>query len=79
VPRNVFLLLFVVTASSGKPAPDLSFLPGRLRWTLFPKSATAIHSVAVDRTLNPPIERRTNHRRPNEIFIANDLVLSGVW
>jgi len=53
-----------VTASSGKPTPELGFLPGRLRWTLFPKSATAIHSVAVDRPLNPPIERRTSHRRP---------------
>jgi len=28
-----------------------------------PRSTTAIHSVAVDRTLNPPIERRTSYRR----------------
>jgi len=57
-------------ASSGKAIPELCFLPGRLRWTLFPKSATAIHSVAMDRTTNPPIERQTSHRRPNEMFVA---------
>jgi len=41
----------------GKPTPELYFLPGRLRWTLFPKSATATHSVVVDRPFNLPIER----------------------
>jgi len=61
-----------VTANSGKLTPELRFLPGRLRWPFFPKKATAIHSVAVDRTLNSPIERRTNHRRHNKIFVAND-------
>jgi len=50
------LFKILVTASSDKPTPELYFLPGRLRWTLFPKSATAIHSVAVDRTLIPPIK-----------------------
>jgi len=39
-----------------------------------PRSTTASHSVAVDRTLNPPIERRTSHRRPNEMFVANACV-----
>jgi len=34
------------TANSDKPTPELCFLPGRLRWTIFLKSATAIHSVA---------------------------------
>jgi len=63
--------LILVTASSSKTTPKLCFLPGRLRLTLFPKSATAIHSVAVDRTPNPPIERRTSHRRLNESFVAN--------
>jgi len=54
----------LVTASSGKPMPELGFFPGRLRWTLFPMSATAIHLVAVDRPLNPPTEGRTSHHRP---------------
>jgi len=48
----------LATASSGKSTPELCFLMGRLRWTLFPKSPTVIHSVAVDRTPNPPIKRR---------------------
>jgi len=65
------LILFLVTASTGKPTSELCFMPGRLKWTLFPKSASAIHSVAVDWPLNPPIERRTSHRRPNESFVAN--------
>ena len=76
-PRNVFCLI-LETASSGNPTPELCFLSGRLRWTLFPKSATAIHSVAVDRTPNPLIERRTNHRRPNETFVANAEVSGNV-
>jgi len=33
LPRNVFFLT-LVTASSGKPTPELCFLPERLRWTL---------------------------------------------
>jgi len=45
----------LVTASSDNPMPELCFLPGRLKWTLFPRSAPAIHSVAVDLTRNPPI------------------------
>jgi len=55
----------------GKPKPELRFLPGRLRWALFPKSATVIHSAAVDRTLKSPTERRTSHRRPYEMLVAN--------
>jgi len=31
----VFFIL--VTAVGGRPKPELCFLPGRLRWTLFPK------------------------------------------
>jgi len=58
----------LVTASSGKPTPELCFFLGRLGWTLFPKSAKAIHSMAVDRTPNHPIERRTIHRRPKRII-----------
>jgi len=40
----------------------------------FPRSATAIHSVSVNRTHNLPIVRGTlplNYRRPSEIFVAN--------
>jgi len=69
VPRYVFLNL--VTSSSGKPTPELRFMPGRLRWTLFPKSAAASHTVPVVRTPNPPIERRTSHHCPNQSFVAN--------
>jgi len=57
-------------ASTGKPTPELCFLSGLLRWTLFQKSATAIHLVAVDRTPNPPIKRWISHHRPNEMFVA---------
>jgi len=64
--QEIFVM-FMVTASSGKPTPEIFFLPGWLRWTFFPKNATALHALAVDRTLNPPIERRTSHCRPNEI------------
>jgi len=55
----------------GKPTPELRFLPGRLRWALLPKSAAVIHSAVADRTPKPPIERRTSHRRPKEMLVAN--------
>jgi len=44
--RQEMSFLILVAASIGKPTLELCFLPGRLRWTLFLKSATAIHSVA---------------------------------
>jgi len=44
----------------------------------FPNSATAIHSVALDRTLNPPIGRQTSHRLLNEPFVANTSVSDDV-
>jgi len=58
---NVFLLLLLilVTAIGGRPKLELSSSPGRLRWTLLPRRATAIHSVAVARKHNLPVERRT--------------------
>jgi len=57
----------LVTAVGGWPKSELCFLPGRLRWTLLPKGATAIHSEATDRSPNLPIESWTqplNYRRP---------------
>jgi len=63
-----FFLFFqiLVTTIGRTPKPEL-YLPGRLRWTLFPKerygnSIHSIHSVAVDRSPNLPIERRTLYR-----------------
>jgi len=41
-------------------------------------SATAIHSVAVDRTPNLLIARPTSHRRPNESFVASAKVSGDV-
>jgi len=38
----------------------------------------AIHKVAVDRTLNLPIERRTSHSRLNEMFFASASVSGDV-
>jgi len=32
-----FFLLILMTASGGRPKPELCFLPGWLRWTLLPK------------------------------------------
>jgi len=63
------LFKILVTASSGKPTPELYFLPGQLRWTLFPKSATAIHSVAVDRT------KATWRTRPFKLPLRSEKVV----
>jgi len=35
--QEMFLLIIFVTAISGKPAPEICFLPGQLKWTLLPK------------------------------------------
>jgi len=50
-----FFSLNLVTAIGGRPKPELCFLPGRS----CPSSYTAIYSVAVDRTPNLSIDRRT--------------------
>jgi len=57
---NFFNLNFLVTAVSGKTKPE--YLPPAgaiLGEHSCPRSAMAVHSVAVDRTPNLPIERRT--------------------
>ena len=58
---RVAFIQFLVMAVSGRPKPEICPLPGRLKWALLPKSATAIPSVAVDRSPNFPIERRILH------------------
>jgi len=40
---DVPTIFFSVTPSSGKPTPELCFLPEVLRWIFFPNSAAAIH------------------------------------
>jgi len=68
VPSNVFSVLVAAAAVSQR----LNYFSCRGSWgEHFPKSATAIHSVAVDRTGNLPIERQTSHLRSNEMFDAN--------
>jgi len=53
----------LVTASSGKPTPELCFLPRRLRQTL-PKERYGDSLSGRGSTTQPPIEKRTSHRRP---------------
>jgi len=50
---------FLMTAIISAAEDWIFFLPQRLRWTLLHKEHTAIYKVAVDRTHNLSIERRT--------------------
>jgi len=65
--QEMIFYIILATAMSGMPLPEIRSLGERS----CPRSTTAIHSVAVDWTLKPPIEKRTSHRRPNEMFAAN--------
>jgi len=69
----LFLIWFLVTAIGGRTKPEFCFLPGRLRWTLFPRSATAIHSVVVVRTPNLPVGRRTPYQWAVAGLCSNNL------
>ena len=63
----------LATAISGKPAPEICFLPGQFRLTILPKEHHG-ESVSVNWAPNLPIERRTlslGYYRPSEIFVAN--------
>jgi len=55
VKRQYFFLLILVTAISGRPKPELCFLPGWLRWTLLPKECYGdpLSGCVVDWTPNP--------------------------
>jgi len=47
VPRNDFYVI-LVTATSGRPTPEICFLPRQLRWTLLPKERCGdLRSVSV--------------------------------
>jgi len=58
VPRNVF---FYFCWRQAAVSQRLNYVSWQGGWTLFPNNATAMQ--ALDRTLKPPIERRTSHRR----------------
>jgi len=46
------------------------FLVRAVEVNTLPEERYGDSPVAVDRTPNPAIERRTSHRRPNEMFVA---------
>jgi len=58
---NVFLMIYLTIGGR----LIIAFCRGGWGERSCPRSATAIHSVAMDRTLHLPIERRTLYHRTN--------------
>ena len=62
----ILFFLFLETAVSGRPKPEICFLPGRLRWTLLPKERYG-NSLSGQTPIRP-IGRRTLYHWAISLF-----------